>query len=92
MTQSSNCVFEARVEGCHVAVVHRQCTDARCAAGIDAMIDRVIKCDLCEGDPQSVRFCFPGALEFVDANGVNLRKKRVAATKLSELMSTVVAA
>jgi carbon-monoxide dehydrogenase iron sulfur subunit len=75
-----------------MTMVCQRCTDASCTAGIDAMIDRVIKCDLCEGDPQSVRFCFPGALEFVDANGVNLRKKRVAATKLAELTSRVVAA
>jgi carbon-monoxide dehydrogenase iron sulfur subunit len=59
---------------------------------IDAVTNRVIKCDLCDGDPQCVRFCFPGALQFVDANTVNLRKKRVAETKLADLMSKVVAA
>ncbi len=73
-------------------MVCQQCTDTRCAAGIDAMIDRAIKCDLCDGDRQCVRFGFSGALEFVDANAVNLRKERVAATKLAELMRRVVAA
>jgi len=60
--------------------------------GIDTRTNKVIKCDLCEGDPQCVRFCFPGALQYVDANVVNLRKKRDAAAKLAELMSKVVAA
>jgi len=60
--------------------------------GIDTVTSRVIKCDLCDGDPQCVRFCFPGALQFVEANAVNLRKKREAATKLADLMSKVVAA
>ena len=57
--------------------------------GIDTVTNRVIKCDLCDGDPQCVRFCFPGALQFVEASAVNLRKKREAATKLAELMSRV---
>jgi len=60
--------------------------------GIDTVSNKVIKCDLCDGDPQCVRFCFPGALEYVEANAVNLRKKREAAKKLAELMSKVVAA
>jgi carbon-monoxide dehydrogenase iron sulfur subunit len=59
---------------------------------VDAVTDTVVKCDLCDGDPQCVRFCFPGALEFVDANAVNLRKKRVATTRLAEFMRKVVAA
>lgn len=60
--------------------------------GIDTTSRKVIKCDLCDGDPQCVKFCFPEALQFVEANAVNLRKKREAATKLAELMSKVVAA
>ena len=60
--------------------------------GIDTVTNKVIKCDLCDGDPQCVRFCFPEALEYVEANAVNLRKKREAAKKLAELMSKVVAA
>jgi Fe-S-cluster-containing hydrogenase component 2 len=57
--------------------------------GIDTKSNRVIKCDLCDGDPQCVRFCFPGALQFVEASAVNLRKKREAAGKLAELMGRV---
>jgi Fe-S-cluster-containing hydrogenase component 2 len=48
-------------------------------------IDRkVIKCDLCDGDPQCVRFCEVKALEFVDAADVSIVKKKEAAQRLYE--------
>lgn len=47
---------------------------------------KIIKCDLCGGDPLCVKFCIPGALQFIDANIINLRKRRVAAGNLSDLM------
>ena len=47
---------------------------------------KIIKCDLCDGDPVCVKFCVPGALQFIDSNAMNLQKKRKAAGKLSELM------
>ncbi len=47
-------------------------------------IDRkVIKCDLCDGDPQCARFCDIKAVEYVDATDVSISKKREAALKLS---------
>jgi len=47
-------------------------------------IDRqVFKCDLCEGDPQCVRFCDVDAVQYVDAEEVSIDKKRYAAEKLS---------
>jgi Fe-S-cluster-containing hydrogenase component 2 len=54
--------------------------------GIDAVSRQVIKCDLCDGDPVCVRFCDPGALQFLAASSVNLVKKRDAGLKLSEVM------
>jgi Fe-S-cluster-containing hydrogenase component 2 len=54
--------------------------------GIDTVVQQVIKCDLCNGDPTCVQFCNPGALSFVPANRVNLVKKRDAGWKFSELM------
>ncbi len=54
--------------------------------GIDIVSRQVIKCDLCDGNPACVRFCDPGALEFVPAVSANLRKKREAGQKLSEVM------
>ena len=38
------------------------------AVGFDGERRRVFKCDLCGGDPQCVRFCFPGALTWVPAH------------------------
>ena len=47
-------------------------------------IDRkVIKCDLCDGEPQCVRFCEVKAIEFVAPDDVGVIKKRDAALKRS---------
>jgi len=47
--------------------------------GID---NKVIKCDLCDGDPQCVRFCEVQAVEFVESSDVSIYKKREAAQRL----------
>lgn len=47
--------------------------------GID---NKVIKCDLCDGDPQCVRFCEVQAVEFVESSDVSIDKKRDAAQRL----------
>jgi len=44
---------------------------------------RVFKCDLCDGDPQCVRFCEVKAVDFIDADEVSIAKKRSAAQRLS---------
>lgn len=54
--------------------------------GIDTQDRRVIKCDLCDGDPLCVQFCDPGALQYLPASAVNLMKKRGAGLRLSEVM------
>lgn len=54
--------------------------------GIDTVAKKVIKCELCDGDPACVKFCQPQALQYVPASTVNLRKKREAGLKFSELM------
>lgn len=47
-------------------------------------IDRkVIKCDLCDGDPQCVRFCEIKAVEYLDAGDISIHKKKAAARRLS---------
>lgn len=59
--------------------------------GIDlATSKKVIKCDLCDGEPTCVSFCQPGAIEYIEASTANLRKKRSAAEKFSELMKKFV--
>jgi len=49
------------------------------------VIDRkVIKCDLCDGEPQCVRFCDRKAVDFVSPDEVSIGKKRTAAERLSK--------
>ena len=50
----------------------------------DALERRVIKCDLCDGDPQCVRFCEVKAVDFVAAGDMSLERKREAARRLVE--------
>jgi len=50
----------------------------------DLMDGRVIKCDLCDGDPLCVRFCAYGALRYIDAVEMNSRNRRRAALRLAQ--------
>jgi carbon-monoxide dehydrogenase iron sulfur subunit len=43
----------------------------------------VFKCDLCDGDPQCVRFCDVKAVDLIEGDEVSILKKRTAAEKLS---------
>ena len=78
----------------HVAIDYDLCIGCKMCViacpfggmGIDAEARQVIKCDLCDGDPTCVRFCDPGALQFVPASSVNLMKKRDAGLQLSIVM------
>jgi len=54
--------------------------------GYDTIGKKVIKCEMCEGDPVCVRFCDPGAITYVDANTANLHKARSAGEKLQETL------
>ena len=44
---------------------------------------RIFKCDLCDGEPQCVRFCDVEAVTYIDADEVSLDKKRQAAERIS---------
>jgi Fe-S-cluster-containing dehydrogenase component len=44
---------------------------------------QVFKCDLCDGDPQCVRFCDVKAVEYIEVEDVALDKKRLAAERIS---------
>jgi len=56
-------------------------------ANDDFYVPITIKCDLCNGDPNCVKFCVPDALQFIEANDTNLMKKRRALEKYSDLIS-----
>ncbi len=50
------------------------------------VIDRqVLKCDLCDGDPQCVRFCDRKAVDFVSPDEVSIDKRRTAAERFSKV-------
>ena len=44
---------------------------------------QVFKCDLCDGDPQCVKFCEEKAVDFLEVDDVSIFKKRDAATRVS---------
>lgn len=44
---------------------------------------QVIKCDLCDGDPQCVRFCEEKAVDFIETDEVATLKRRNAAGRVS---------
>lgn len=53
------------------------------AMGFDIKNKKVFKCDLCDGDPQCVRFCDMKAVDYVEAETLSIKKKRDAAQKMS---------
>ena len=52
------------------------------ASRYDKAEKRVVTCDLCDGDPQCVRVCEPGALKYVEKRDINSSKQVEAAEKL----------
>jgi Fe-S-cluster-containing hydrogenase component 2 len=53
----------------------------------DSHTRKVIKCDLCEGDPLCARFCSYGALEYLDASEHTVRKRRQVAEEVKGVVS-----
>ena len=53
------------------------------AMSFNVIDKKVFKCDLCEGDPQCVRFCEEKAVDFVEPDEVSIAKKRSAAERIS---------
>lgn len=62
------------------------------AMGFDALAKKVIKCDLCDGDPQCVRFCETKAVQYVDASEQSVIKQLGTADKLTHIAQKVSAA
>ncbi|MBI4704789.1 MAG: 4Fe-4S dicluster domain-containing protein [Deltaproteobacteria bacterium] len=56
------------------------------AMGVDEKEGKVVKCDLCDGEPTCVSFCEAGALKYEDAETAHLAKKRASAARFSRLM------
>ena len=54
------------------------------AMGFDTIAHKVINCDLCDGDPECVKFCSTEAIQYADATSVSLKKGRASSDKISE--------
>ena len=54
------------------------------AIEIDPVKHTAFKCDLCEGDPECVKICLPGALTYVEKDKVGFSERREALKKLSD--------
>jgi carbon-monoxide dehydrogenase iron sulfur subunit len=75
----------------HVFVDYDVCIGCRSCVGVcpfgamsfNIKDKRVFKCDLCDGDPQCVRFCEEKAVDFLEVDEVSIVKKRNAAERLS---------
>ena len=52
---------------------------------IDPATDVAFKCDLCGGDPECVKYCYPEAIEYVPKDVMDLDLKRKKSQRLSEL-------
>jgi len=62
----------------------RMCVQA-CPFGgsaYDPVGSRILKCDLCGGDPACVKACNTPALQYVDATKANIERKRAYAARL----------
>ncbi|MFC1920952.1 4Fe-4S dicluster domain-containing protein [Chloroflexota bacterium] len=62
------------------------------AMGFDVIGNKVIKCDVCDGDPQCVRFCETKAVVYVDASEQSAGKQISTADKLTSMAQKVSAA
>lgn len=51
----------------------------------DGEHDAIIKCDLCDGDPECVKFCPSGAISYREAYTANRSKRKATAAKFQEV-------
>ena len=55
------------------------------AMGFNGVEKQVFKCELCDGDPQCVRFCEDDAIRYMEVETVVMEKKREAAGSYAPL-------
>ncbi len=60
------------------------------AIGFDPVSKKVLTCDLCDGDPQCVRFCTTGTVKYVEPDEISQERQLGFARKLYESGQKVV--
>jgi Fe-S-cluster-containing hydrogenase component 2 len=50
----------------------------------DVSTGNILKCDTCDGDPECVRFCPDGALEYTDDTIATRSRKKAFAAKFKQ--------
>lgn len=86
-----------RVETGAVVIDDKKCIGCKmclsaCPIGnisYNAKEKKLVKCNLCEGDPNCAKFCLSGAIQFKEGTSTNLRKKKIIAKKFKELFGEV---
>jgi anaerobic carbon-monoxide dehydrogenase iron sulfur subunit len=55
------------------------------AIAFDSVEKKMVKCDLCQGDPVCVKFCAYDAIKYIDSEELHHNRQFSAAAKLFEL-------
>jgi len=71
--------------GCRICLA--ACPFGGCSINLDDK--KVIKCDLCGGNPKCSEMCPREAIQYIPATRIVIKKKRASATKLSELIRKI---
>ena len=50
--------------------------------GFDSDKKKIIRCDLCDGDPTCLKFCQTQAIQYIESDQVQIKKQRGAAEKI----------
>lgn len=57
------------------------------AVSVDPVSNRVVKCDLCAGDPACAKFCPTGAIVYLPADTYGLTRQKQAAHEMTRMAS-----
>lgn len=79
------CIDQEKCIGCHQCIV-------ACPFGgnhIDPVDGRTVKCDLCGGDPQCVKFCPREALLYLEPSDLTHRLRKEGAARAAEYIHVI---